>query len=139
MRTGRAAASVPRRGLARASVGAALLLHAVVLWLLLPHRPGHDAAIPVDPPAIEVEMVDQAAETKGRPASDAGQPPQPQPSPPAPPSPPSAAPARPPPLPRAPSGDPVPPAAPAATAAPPGPPPPAPRRRPRPGAVRPPP
>ena len=104
--------AVPRRvrraGIALA-VAVSVLLHAGVVWLLLPHgavRPGVES-----PPVFEVELVDQAPKVQGAPAE--AEPTQPPPSPPIP---------RPPPQPAGELPSPPPPAPQPTEEAPPGPP-----------------
>jgi len=122
VRHGLAVASARRRWPFWCSIAAALLLHAGVAWWLLPHGAGRGGVVLGDPPMIEIEMVEQAQQEQGRPATgtpppeaaavaaaakpqppqedgdpsppSAPQPPQPSPpAPPAPPAPPTATPA----------------------------------------------
>ena len=51
---------------------ASIILHAAGLWLLLPHRGGREGV--EAPPAIEVELVEQAPAVKGAADPTAGQP-----------------------------------------------------------------
>ena len=71
-----------RRSLAAAGL-VSVLLHGGAVWLLLPHgggRVGMD-----EPPAIEIELVDQAFQVQGAAAATPGQPPpEPEPTPPLP-------------------------------------------------------
>ena len=52
-----------------------MLLHAGLVWALLPHTPGAGTPIAALPPTFEIDMVDQAAARHGATAEAAGQPP----------------------------------------------------------------
>ena len=112
MRPGRPVVSARRRWPVWAAVIVAAVLHGGAVWLLLPHDAGRHGVALADPPLIEIEMVDQAEQMKGRPAVAAAQPPPAPPAEtppaPAPPPPPPPPPREEPPLPRGEQGPPPP-------------------------------
>lgn len=59
--------------------GASLVVHAVAVFVMMPHEPGAGLA-PATPPSFEVEMVDQAAAARGSPAAAAEETPPPMPA-----------------------------------------------------------
>lgn len=79
---------------------ASVLLHAGVVWALMPHRPGAAVVLPAAPPTLEIEMVEQSASRQGAAAAAPAQPP---PAPPTPEPPPGPAEASPPPTPSPPA------------------------------------
>lgn len=69
----------PRRRWLPYAVAGSLLVHAAVVWVLLPHGAGR--ADQAQPAVIEVELVDQAPQVKGAPAASPEQPPPVPPTP----------------------------------------------------------
>lgn len=55
--------------------GVSLLLHAVAVWALLPHRPGAAVILADTPPTLEIEMVNQDDRRQGAQAAAPAQPP----------------------------------------------------------------